>query len=376
MNFDLDNEQKSICQKLNDNLKDKLPLWEESLGSNDLKSVKETLLAAFKQVAATGYADFVFGSEETGAGAMVLREELARLHPPLYFSLEGGNGLLLRLVNAYGSEAQKEYIAPALASGRTLGSVALVEEHGNVEDNPLQTEARSSGDGIILSGRKNMVANGPVADWIGVACLLGGKPAFALLGCDALDPSAFSRLPGGGLVPSLYYSLRMDSTEASEQDLIGPFDTMEPLVTLRRWENEMLIGASLGIMRRSFDQAKAHAKEHQCGGRPLVAYQEVGFKLAEMLTLIHTAQLLAYRAAWMTATGDREAKTLIHCAKVFCAEAAESVSSTALKILGIQGYLGNQQAEHAHRQATLVQIGGTSSERARMKIGDSVLGAY
>jgi alkylation response protein AidB-like acyl-CoA dehydrogenase len=129
-------------------------------------------------------------------------------------------------------------------------------------------------------------------------------------------------------------------------------------------------------MQRSFDEAVNHAKSHLSGGKPIIAYQEVGFKLAEMLTLLQTARLLAYRAAWMTDAGDREAGVLAHCAKVFCAESAEEVASQALQILGGQGYISGNPAEGGYRDAKYLQIAGTSSEISRMKIADEVLLGY
>ena len=116
-----------------------------------------------------------------------------------------------------------------------------------------------------------------------------------------------------------------------------------------------------------------YAKNHKSGGKPIIAYQEVGFKLAEMLTLLQTAQLLAYRAAWMAETGDREAPVLARCAKVFCTESAEKSASYALQILGGRGYLSGNPAEEGYREAKYLQIAGTSSEISRMKIADELL---
>jgi len=143
---------------------------------------------------------------------------------------------------------------------------------------------------------------------------------------------------------------------------------------VRSWEDQALTAAGLGQIKRSFDAALNYAKSHKSGGKPIIAYQEVGFKLAEMLTLFQTAQLLAYRAGWMEETGEREAPTLAYCAKVFCTESAEKVASHALQILGGQGYISGNAAEEGYRDAKYLQIAGTSSEISRMKIADKVLG--
>jgi alkylation response protein AidB-like acyl-CoA dehydrogenase len=100
----------------------------------------------------------------------------------------------------------------------------------------------------------------------------------------------------------------------------------------------------------------------------------VGFKLSEMLTLYQTAQLYAYRAAWMADDDPKAAGVMTLCAKVFCTEAAETVAGKALQVLSGDGYRSGSAAEQAYRCAKYGQIAGISSEIARVKIGDAALG--
>jgi alkylation response protein AidB-like acyl-CoA dehydrogenase len=127
-------------------------------------------------------------------------------------------------------------------------------------------------------------------------------------------------------------------------------------------------------MKAAFEEAKAHAKTHRSGGKPIIAYQEVGFKLSEMLTQLQTAELLAYRTAWSAENGAEDVESLLLCAKVFCAEAAENVTGAALQILSGKGYFGQSVSERAYRCAKYTQIAGTSTEIARVRIGDEALG--
>jgi alkylation response protein AidB-like acyl-CoA dehydrogenase len=75
----------------------------------------------------------------------------------------------------------------------------------------------------------------------------------------------------------------------------------------------------------------------------------------------------------MAETGDREAETLIHCAKVFCTESAEKLASASMQVLGQHGYAQGNPAEEGYRNAKYLQIAGTSTEISRVKIGDGVL---
>jgi alkylation response protein AidB-like acyl-CoA dehydrogenase len=63
-------------------------------------------------------------------------------------------------------------------------------------------------------------------------------------------------------------------------------------------------------MKRTFDAVSKYAKSRVSAGKPIIAYQEIGFKLVETLTLLQTAQLLAYRAAAMAESGNGEAGAL------------------------------------------------------------------
>jgi len=83
---------------------------------------------------------------------------------------------------------------------------------------------------------------------------------------------------------------------------------------------------------------------------------------------------LAYRTAWMVENEPKEAESQVLCAKVFCTESAEQVASEALKIFGGFGYVSGNIAEQVYRCAKYGQVAGTSTEIARVKIGDSALG--
>jgi alkylation response protein AidB-like acyl-CoA dehydrogenase len=95
-----------------------------------------------------------------------------------------------------------------------------------------------------------------------------------------------------------------------------------------------------------------------------------------MLTLQQTAQLLTYRAGWMYSNADPETTTLVHCAKVFSAEASERVSNLAMQIMAGQGYVWGNIVERAYRESKYAALAGTTSELARMAIAEDLLARY
>jgi alkylation response protein AidB-like acyl-CoA dehydrogenase len=278
-----------------------------------------------------------------------------------------------RLVASFGTPEQKNEILPAIKDGQLIAAVALSEGGMSIENAPLITTGISMDGGLQVDGAKDHVVNAPIADWIAVAGNWEENIVAFLIEKDADGLSIGHRLSTLGYNGTTISPISLEKCVVSSKYVIGPSKEGNLLKTLRMWEDQILTAGSLGLMQRSFDTARAYAKNHESGGKPIIAYQEVAFKLAEMLTLLQTAQLLAYRAAWTVETGDREAGVLVHCAKVFCSESAEEVASSALQILGGKGYVQGNPAEEGYRNAKYLRIAGTSSEISRMKIADEVL---
>jgi len=245
----------------------------------------------------------------------------------------------------------------------------------NVENDPLTMIGRREGEKILLSGRKQTVVNAPVADTIAVAGVLDEKPALFLVPAGAPGMTVGPRRATLGYDGVLIADVELtECPVAPEAVVCPPVDMGRMLSTLRFWENQVLVAAAVGQSFAALEAARTHAKTHRSGGRPIIAYQEVGFKLAEMLTLHQTAEWLAYRAAWSAAATPKEADELTLCAKVFATEAAEKVAGAALQILSSAGYFKGNPAEIAYRGAKFGQIAGTSTEIARVHLGDAAMG--
>jgi alkylation response protein AidB-like acyl-CoA dehydrogenase len=374
MNFDFDKMEIALHEKIKELFGPDSKTHAAKLENAGVIEVREATLTWLKTLGQAGYIALGLADVKNAVSLTATQENLAAISPSLFLSVEASARIFGRLIASYGTPAQQEKILLPLKKGVLIGAVALSERGMNIENDPLDTKGISSDDGFLVSGSKGHVVNGPIADWIAVAGKSGDEFAFFLIKKDSEGMSIGQRLNTLGYSGVTISALMLENCYVPSAYTIGPFKGEELLKTVRRWEDQVLIAASLGQTKRSFDTALDYAKNHKSGGRPIIAYQEVGFKLAEMLTLLQTAQLLAYRAAWMEETGDREAAVLTHCAKVFCTESAEKVASYALQILGGRGYISGNDAEEGYRESKYLQIAGTSSEISRMKIADKVLG--
>lgn len=375
MNFDLDEKAKTLCKNIkalfDHDAKAALNQLEE-----DSHHIRAIVAPWLRKLGESGYLALGIGDGPENVALLAAQETLAAISPSLFLSVEVSTRVFGRLISRYGTTEQKANILPALQKGEIMGTVALSEGGMNVENNALRTAGIFVDKSLRLSGAKLHVVNGPFADIVAVAGNLDHGLAFFLTESGTEGFSAGERIPMLGFNGAVISPISLENCLVPPESLIGPFDGTKPLGALRSWEDQVLTAASLGLMQSAFDTAVGFAKSHQSGGKPIIAYQEVGFKLAEMLTLLETGRLLAYRSAWMIDVGDREESILTHCAKVFCAESAEILASNALQVLGERGYRLGNPAEESYRDAKYLQIAGTSSEISRMKIGDGLLKGY
>ncbi len=347
------------------------------LDNTDLDASEKNIRQALGLLSQTPYLKLGHENLENYNGLLTLMgtmEILAAASPSLYLSIEASTHIFGRVLSAWGNDSQKEKLLVPLLNGQLIGAVGLSEASMNVDNDPLTTTGEINGDTIIINGQKQYVINGPVADWIAVAGMLDDRYALFLVEKNNPGLRIGERVSTLGYDGTAISGILLENCAIPVDQVITPKNNKNMLTALRLWENQILLGASLGLMKTSFETAKEYAKQHKTGGKPIIAYQEVGFKLADMLTLLQTSQLFAYKAAWTAEADPKDVDSLTLCAKVFCTESAEQVASIAMKILGGFGYIAGNPVEQAFRCTKYGQIAGTSTEISRVKIGDTALG--
>jgi alkylation response protein AidB-like acyl-CoA dehydrogenase len=374
MNFDFTESEKAICEQIERVFVERRAATLAALETADTDELRRVTLQCQRDLAEMGYLALGVEEGKHSPGLVAAQEWLAAASPSLFICVEVTARILGRLVARYGSDAQRSAFLDHIKDGRVIGSVALSEGGLSFEDRTLKTGAIPENGGFVLTGVKAWAVNGPVADWMAVGASTGAGNGFFLLqnGSPGLFVGARSRTLGFDGMAAAAVSL--ENCRIAREQVIGPFEGFEVFRDVRKWEDQMLTSTSLGCIKSSYEAAVQYAKQHMSGGKPIIAYQEVGFKLAEMFTLLQTAELLACRAAWMDETGDRDADVLLRSAKVFCTESAEEVASKALQVMGAFGHLKGNPAEAAYRDAKYVQVAGTSTEISRVKLGDALLG--
>lgn len=381
MDFDWTAEQKATRDKVSqlfskDGRSEVSRLEQES----DIGRLKLLTGDWLRRLGTTGYLALgpAAGRREEALALVAAQEVVARASGSLFLAAETTARLFGGLVAAHAAPALRDDLLPRLHHGDLIGAVGVAEAEEATEPPPfgLATEGVPDGEDVLVSGVKQFMTNGPIADWFAVAGRLEGGLAFFLVRRDAsgeLNERRVRMLGFDGLAVS---GLELRGVRVPRRHVLGPFGDDAPLTALYLNEDLLLALSALGLLQRTLDAATEHAKRHRRGGRPIIKYQDVSFRLAELLTLSQTARLLCCRAAWQVGAGDPEAPVMVRCAKVFAAEAAEEVASAALQIMAGEGYVRGSTAERSWREAKYPGIAGTTSERARLAIADALLARY
>ncbi|MCF2487127.1 acyl-CoA dehydrogenase family protein [Dyadobacter sp. CY347] len=291
----------------------------------------------------------VFGATipvEYGGGGLdyisygLMCQEIERGDSGMRSTISVQSSLVMWPIFAFGSEEQKRKFLPGLASGDMLGCFGLTEpDHGS---NPagMQTRISKTANGYVLNGSKMWISNAPFAD---IAVVWARDEEGKMRGLIA------ERGMEGFSTPEIHnkWSLRASATgELVFNDVFIPEENILPYALGLKAPLQCLdkarYGISWGVIGAAMDcyeTAVQYAAERVQFDKPIAAFQLTQKKLAEMLTEITKAQLLAWRLG--TLMNDGQATTTqISMAKRNNVAMALNVARECRQILGGMGILG------------------------------------
>ncbi|MEY8019293.1 acyl-CoA dehydrogenase family protein [Muriicola sp. SD30] len=250
------------------------------------------------------------------------------------------SSLVMYPIFAYGSEEQKKKYLPKLATGEFMGCFGLTEpDHGS---NPggMTTNFKDKGDHYLLNGAKLWISNSPFADIAIVWAKNEEGRIHGLIverGMEGFStPETHNKW---SLRASATGELIFDNVKVPKENLLpGKNGLGAPLGCLDSARYGIAWGA-IGAAMDCYDTALRYAKERVQFGKPIAAFQLQQKKLAEMVTEITKAQLLAFRLGQLKNEG-RATTAQISMAKRNNVEMAITIAREARQILGGMGITG------------------------------------
>jgi butyryl-CoA dehydrogenase len=378
MELELTSEQKLVQKTAQDFAKNEvLPKAAEI--DRDHRHPKE-LVARMAELGLLGIA---VPEEYGGAGCDTLAyvlamEEISRACASTGVIMSVNNSLVCDPLAKFGTEEQKRDWLTPLASGKKLGCFALSEPEAGSDAAAQKTVAKPAGSDWVISGTKNWITNGPVAD----VCILftmndpqkghKGITAFILpmkekgVRCGPPDKKL-------GIRGSQSCQIFLDEVRLPERYLLGERGGGFKVAMSTLDGGRIGIAAqALGIARAALEDALAYAGERKTFGQPIAQHQAIQWKLADMATELDAARLLTWRAATLKDQGVRFTKEA-SMAKVFASEVANRAAKEAVQIYGGNGYVEDFPVERHFRDAKITEIYEGTSEIQRLVIAGQIL---
>lgn len=313
------------------------------------------------------------GSEMDFVSYIIAIHELSKVSAVIGVILSVHTSVGTNPIMYFGNDEQKDRYLPKMASGEFIGAFCLTEPSSGSDAGSLKTKAVKKDDHYVLNGSKVFITNGGEADVYIV--FASTDPSKGTYGISAfiVDKNTPGLIIGKdeekmGLHGSRTVQLTFEDMKVPANNLLGEEGEGFKIAMANLDVGRIGIAAqSLGIAEAALEAATGYAKERIQFGKPIVANQGVGFKLADMGTAAEAARLLVYRAAQLRAENKPCGKEA-SMAKLFASQTAMDNAIEAVQVLGGYGYTEDYPVERYFRDAKVCQIYEGTSEIQRIVI--------
>lgn len=312
--------------------------------------------------------------EEYGGGggtfaheAAMIIEQVRQVSPSLGNPVH--SGIVAHYLLKYASEDLKKAWLPKMATGEAIGAIAMTEPGTGSDLQAISTRARADGDDLVISGSKTFISNGFMADIIVVACQTvddsGNDTGMSLILVEA-DREGFSRgrnLEKIGLHGQDTCELSFTDVRVPRSNLLGTEPGQGFGQLLEQLPQERLVLALSGAasietcVRLTVD----YTRERTAFGKPVAAFQNTKFVLAECDTLATVAWAFADDCVNKHLRGELDVFGAAK-AKWWLTEQQCVVADQCLQLFGGYGFMAEYPIAHLYADSRIQKIYGGTNE--------------
>jgi len=378
MDFNYTDTQVSIAEMVRDfankHIRPKMMEWDEA---------QKFPVELFHEMGHLGLMGVLVPTEYGGSGLgyfeyITVISEIAKVCGSIGLSVAAHNSLCTGHILYFANDEQKKKYLPKLTSGEWIGAWGLTEANTGSDSGNMRCVATKDGDDWILNGTKNWITHGISGNVAVVLARTGevrtknnitafiverGTPGFA----------AGKKENKLGMRASETSEMIFDNCRISDAQRMGPVGNgFHQAMKVLDGGRISIAALALGIAKGAYEASIKYAKERQQFDQPIVNFQAIAFKLADMATQIEAAELLIYQAADMKNRGEKMTKESA-MAKYYASEVSVRVATDAVQIFGGYGYTKDFPVEKYYRDSKLCTIGEGTSEIQKLVISRDIL---
>ncbi|HSV47044.1 MAG TPA: acyl-CoA dehydrogenase family protein, partial [Ramlibacter sp.] len=305
----------------------------------------------------------------------ILVEELYSGGDPGFF-IPLHNRIVAPYLRHFGNDDQRDRFLPGAVRGDVIGAVAMTEPAAGSDLAGMKAHATDCGDHWLLNGSKTYISNGLLADLVvvaarthpntshGLSLLLveRGMPGFergarlAKMGLDAQDTAELFfhdvKVPKANVLGEPGQGFKMLASNLAEERLLGAVQ-------------------SLAHAQTAFDITLEFVKTRRAFGKPIGAFQNTRFKLAELRAQLDCQQTWVDQLVLLHNAGELDA-VAASSAKLLTTELEGRVVDECVQLHGGAGYMEEYRISRMYRDARVTRIFAGTSEIMKEIIGRSI----
>lgn len=267
------------------------------------------------------------------------------------YAMDAASGFVLHsdIVTNYilnfGNEEQKQKWLPKMTSGECVGAIAMTEPGTGSDLQAIRTTAVDMGDHYLLNGSKIFITNGYLCDMAVVAAKTGNSEKnsanISLFIVDA-HSEGFSKgkpLKKIGMKGQDTAELFFDNVKVPKENLLG-MEGMGFMMLMKElaWERLLVGLIAQAAAEVTLAETIRYTKERKAFGKPIGAFQNTRFKLAEMRTKIDLGRVYADRCLQQQVEGTLSVEAAA-AAKYWLSEMVNQVADECVQLHGGYGYM-------------------------------------
>lgn len=310
--------------------------------------------------------------------AFLVMEEFAKISVGVAFPVFECCAGPVRIVERFGQPALRKRVVSKVVAGEMLVAISMSEPDAGTALTDLRTRASIEGDAIVIDGAKRWCSGAGHSEGYVVFCRFDNIPGAKGIGAVFVDRDtrglSFGQqeeLMGFRGVPSA--DMHFEGVRVPRENLLvgpGGFPSLMELFNIERLGNATM---ALGIAAGALAQVVAYVQDRKQFGKPIVDFQAVQIRLAEMAMKVESARLLIHCAA-TNAGRDLPATREASIAKCFANEITREVTSAALQLMGGYGYAKEYGMERRFRDSYGWGIAGGTIDIQKINIAAELVG--
>lgn len=379
MDFTLSDEQRSLQTAAREYAQKRLPPVAQEIES----SGEPPSHALIEEFASHGFLGINIPESLGGLGlgnieALIVLEEFGKISSAVAFPVFESCVGPVRAIERFAKDDLKQRIVPRVCRGEIVVAIAMSEPAAGSALTDLTTRAEIRGDSMVLNGTKRWCSGGGHADGYVVYCRLSDAPGAKGIGAVYVEKGSaglsFGKpesLMGFRGVPSA--DLYFDNCAVSPSNVIVPAGGFKQL--MEAFDLERCGNATMALAQASgaLEDILGYVQEREQFGKPIVEFQAVQLRLADMRIKVDAARLLIWRAA-CNAQAGLPSVLESSMAKCFANEIAREVTGHAVQLMGAYGYSREYPMERRLRDAWGWGIAGGAIDIQKVNIASALVG--